>query len=356
MNALLLTSNDGTQVGHSGYDRLAAFITGARRITVPRRTPHGFFGRCVRKLRETRGVSSWCMPSSWEMESLAARALDEAPADVLHMLWADRDWYRADVLAASHGCAFVATVHACPIDLPHVFPGRSRQRLSSADAIILMSTHQKPFFIEAGVPENRLHVVLHGIDADFYTPAPWTDDAAKPFRVLFVGQTRRDFDTLDRVARNLAGMDGFELVIISHPSFKSRYTGIANTHFLHGVPEDELRAQYQQADVLLMPLLDCTANNAVLEAFASGVPVVADKVGGMADYVTDDCAILVDHGDAAAMTDALQALRSDRARLRRLSQGARARAEALSWKNQARAVMDVYASAAAREPMGAPAR
>lgn len=73
-------------------------------------------------------------------------------------------------------------------------------------------------------------------------------------------------------------------------------------------------------------------SNAILEAMACGLPVVATDVGGNRELVDAGCGLLVPSGDPAALSRALAALMRDANRRRRLGAGARARVAAeFSW-------------------------
>src|SRR5207244_2659936 len=66
---------------------------------------------------------------------------------------------------------------------------------------------------------------------------------------------------------------------------------------------------YGAADVAVLSSLSEGSPNALLEAMAANVPVVATKVGGVPEIVTDgESALLVRPGDAQSMAHALQRL------------------------------------------------
>lgn len=340
---LILTSNDGTQTGRSGYDILADYLPDANVISIPRNSPRGIFERAIRKVRNSNAVSSWCMPSSWALERVAARELKRNSQRIVHMLWGDRDWGQIDLVCSRTSTPFVATVHACPIDLEQVFPHRNRHRLKNAAAIILMSEHQKPFFRAAGVPQHKLHVILHGVDCEFFRPG--IELPNQPFTVIFVGNTRRDFECLYRVTHQLESEPQIRVRLICKKEHQEPFSQLSNVELYHGVSEDELLRLYQTSHVLLMPLLDCTANNAVLEAMACGLPVVASDVGGIRGYVDSTCSVLTPPGDAEAMATALVHLKHDHGQMLKLSQQARRRSTDLSWERQAEKVVSLYSRA-----------
>jgi L-malate glycosyltransferase len=89
--------------------------------------------------------------------------------------------------------------------------------------------------------------------------------------------------------------------------------------------------------------------NALLEAAASGVPIVATAVDGVKDILTDGKdALLVPAGDADALAAALGRVLSDEALARRLSAAARETAQRLSIEAELRGYVGVYEALLAR--------
>jgi glycosyltransferase involved in cell wall biosynthesis len=70
-----------------------------------------------------------------------------------------------------------------------------------------------------------------------------------------------------------------------------------------GIPEEELLSLYQSASLMVMPLHDATANNAVLESMACGLPMVISDVGAVRDYVNPAGAELIPPYDARCMAE-----------------------------------------------------
>jgi phosphatidylinositol alpha 1,6-mannosyltransferase len=97
----------------------------------------------------------------------------------------------------------------------------------------------------------------------------------------------------------------------------------------------ELPALYASADAFVFASLTETLGLVVLEAMASGLPVIAVPAGGVADHLRDgENGIAVPPNDTRAFADAMVALATNPSRARKLSLGARATAEALSWDHE----------------------
>ena len=110
-------------------------------------------------------------------------------------------------------------------------------------------------------------------------------------------------------------------------------------HFPGSVLHDELPGLYRAADVFVLPAVHDRAGNVdglpnvILEAMASGLPVVASAISGVPLAVTDgETGLLVGENERDELARALVALARDPDRRRRLGDAARSRAESeLTW-------------------------
>lgn len=79
----------------------------------------------------------------------------------------------------------------------------------------------------------------------------------------------------------------------------------------------------REIDVFVHPSLTEGTPNAVIEAMAHGLPVIATAVGGLSDFVTEDVGLLVPPGDAEALGEAMSRLAGDAALRRSMGLAAR---------------------------------
>jgi len=86
----------------------------------------------------------------------------------------------------------------------------------------------------------------------------------------------------------------------------------ASVRFTGRLDHDQVAALYREADVMVNPSRADNMPNSVLEALASGLPVVSTRVGGVPHIVRDEAsALLVDVGDWRAMADAILRILGD---------------------------------------------
>jgi len=227
----------------------------------------------------------------------------------------------------------VATFHQPPALLAGMLTAAALARL---DAVVVLCAAQRAALARLMHPA-RLHLIPHGVDTRFFTPGPRAPGAG--FRLLCVGHWLRDHAAAFAALALLreGGLAASLRLVTPHPPGELPEGVTAGA----GLDDEALRQAYRDADALLLPLTDASANNALLEAMACGRPVVATAVGGVAE-ATLGAARLVPPGDARALADQVLALASDPAAAAALGRAARARAEALDWRAAAEAHAALY--------------
>ena len=178
-----------------------------------------------------------------------------------------------------------------------------------------------------------MSVILHGIDTGFFRPGEERVEG-DVFRCVTAGHYLRDFDAIRGVAERLADQ-AIEFHVVT--GGETGLEGLPNVRRHRDVDDGLLLALYQQADALLLPVHQSTANNALLEGIACGLPVISTSLPSIEAYVSGNEAILVDRNDPDMLAQAVLYLRSDREAAREMGRRARQRAEELSWPNPRRA-------------------
>jgi glycosyltransferase involved in cell wall biosynthesis len=209
-------------------------------------------------------------------------------------------------------------------------------------------------------PPARTRVIYGGADPARFRPDPATRRAG----VLFVGRLT-PHKGVDRLIRALplgaeltvAGSAGHDrrLPERGYPELLRSLAATGQVRFTGPVAEAELPELHRRAAVFALPSVDRTCYGrpvaisellglSVLEAMASGTPVVASRVGGVPEVVADgETGFLVDPGDVGALSDRLATLLADRRLARRMGDAARAAVlDRFTWRASARRCLDAY--------------
>lgn len=141
----------------------------------------------------------------------------------------------------------------------------------------------------------------------FFRAQPFHTDVP---RLLFIGITPNK--NLERVCEAISGLR-CQLVIIGKPSLQQQ--ALMEQHrisftFMHGIPEEEMAAQYADADVILFPSLYEGFGLPVIEGFRAGRVVVTSNIPPMKE-VSDGGACLVDPYDPASIRKGLEQVIQD---------------------------------------------
>jgi phosphatidyl-myo-inositol alpha-mannosyltransferase len=202
-------------------------------------------------------------------------------------------------------------------------------------------------------------VVPNGVDLE---AAP--DVAKAPsdeLRLLFVGRAeeRKGLPVLIAAFQALVEHVPSRLTVVgADPEDVSRLIAdpdvLSHIDVLGKVSDSVLWRQIAEADLLCAPSLTGESFGMVLtEAFAAGTPVIASKIAGYADVVTDGVdGILVPPADPQALAEELQLLAHEPDRLRAMGEAGRRSAERYAWPRVAGEVKQVYEWV--REPVPAP--
>lgn len=257
--------------------------------------------------------------------------------------------------ASVRGADVVHTHHARSV------PSRHAARAAGRDGTVVTTDHglggdasgrwARPFALLLAVsaysvrtlawPVDRARVIYGGADPDRFRPDPGEARAG----VLFVGRLT-PHKGVDRLVRALP--QGASLTVAGttghdrrpperdYPQLLRSLARGRDVRFPDAVAEAELAALHRRAAVFALPSVEVTCYGrtvgisellglSVLEAMASGTPVVASRTGGVAEVVTDgETGFLVEPGDVAELHDRLATLLADRGLARRMGDAGRA--------------------------------
>jgi glycosyltransferase involved in cell wall biosynthesis len=196
-------------------------------------------------------------------------------------------------------------------------------------------------------------VIPNGVDVTLYSPGDRARARsglglpADAFVLVFTAQATRanpykDLSTLRAALGRLRSSRPVVAVALGEDA-SSESIGPVELHFAR--VEAELVADYlRAADVYVHATRADNHPLAILEALATGTPVVASRVGGIPEQLTEATGVLVQPGDAEALAHAVGALLADPERRARVGEAAAADARArFSLERQADAYVALYA-------------
>jgi len=235
------------------------------------------------------------------------------------------DGVAAVMIGRSLGIPVVLTAQGSDVNYLAEIPGRRFQicwALRRCQAVTAKSEALAREMVSLGVPAGKMTTIPNGVDDILFSPG----DKASARRALgiplekrtlvFVGYLRevKGLRILMAALERLSGRGREEFTTflvgdgplraelekrVACPALKDR------VRILGIRPYSEIPLWMRAADLFCLPSLNEGMPNVVLEALASGTPVVATNVGGIPDLVRNGNGILVPPGDADALADAL---------------------------------------------------
>ncbi len=328
--------------GHGGLNRIRSFPT----YTLSKRVVWGIWRRLPEKMRPRPPMTS----SAWLADRLLSKWI--APSRIFHGCTA---LCLASVRAAKQKGAITLVENAAchprhwkQVEMEecrragvnsHDGSGNFAERLvqrmerefKECDRIVVPSAVAQRSFAEYGYGEKAV-VVQTGVDAELFSPGGVVS-MSPTFRVCYVGRVElaKGVGYLLEAWKRL-GMRGAELVLVGEvkPQMKLLLRNYANcgvrtTGFL---PAREVVRLYREANLFVQPSLSEGLAQVLLEAMASGLPVVATNRTGAEDCMTNGReGLIVPAQEVEALADAMLWCYRHRGESQEMGRAARARIE-----------------------------
>jgi len=201
-----------------------------------------------------------------------------------------------------------------------------------------------------------------GVDAETFHPRfrsaamreAMTDGNPESTLLLYVGRLS-DEKQIEHIGPALEQLPNTRLALVGDGPARAElercFAGLPVT-FMGYLRGERLSQAYASADIFVFPSRLETFGLVVIEAMAAGLPVVAARVGGVGDMVSEGVnGYSFASGDQAMLLESLRKIASSTETMRWMGEQARAYAEGQSWESIMDEVIEVYAGLiAARHP------
>ncbi len=325
----------------SGYHRLGDFVD-CKKIALP-----SFIGSLIQKattrkhyvkLAQTTGLPGYfpeCVWLEWMVKSLS----NFFPRSIFHFIYPENSYHFTSTYSKSKKTKIIATYHQ-PVQ-------ESRQcilktdTIKKLDAVILLAESQREFF-EPLVGNDRIFVVPHGIDLNFFKP---NREVKTGKRIIAVGNWLRDFPTLISALIILEELRS-DIVcdVVTLEQNRSFFSNLKNVQFHSGISDDALLKLYHRASVSVLSLTGTAANNAVLESMACGLPIIATDLPAIREYTPSEGCIYVPLANPNYLADSIVSLIDDTKTQRIMSEVNLKQVQKYRWEAIAKRTMVVYQS------------
>src|SRR5213596_2135716 len=191
------------------------------------------------------------------------------------------------------------------------------------DTVFVNSEEYRGSWIKRGIEPEKLKIFPRGLDTQLFHPTRRDPAFFEKFgarngriRLLYVGRVSRekDLDLLAEAYRRLRDEGlSIQLCVVGHGPYSREFSeSLPEALFTGYLTGGELAAAYASADIFVFPSTTDTFGNVIIEAQASGVPVIVSDSGGPKELVEDQANGLVTKShDVDEFTRAIRELAID---------------------------------------------
>ena len=245
--------------------------------------------------------------------------------DHLHVHFANVPASVAEVVQRFIGMPYSLTAHAKDIYLTPA--DELARKVRSAECVLTCTAYNQRYLAGLAAGHTPVRLAYHGIDLSRFgaSSTPGSAMRNRPPLILSVGRfcEKKGFKYLIRACRILAHCGySFQCQIVGYGELQEDLTamiaafGLERSVLLPGtMTQDQLAALYPEAKMFVLPCL-ITDNgdrdgipNVLIEAMASGVPVISTDVSGISELVTNqENGLLVEQRNALVLAEAMERL------------------------------------------------
>ncbi len=221
----------------------------------------------------------------------------------------------------------------------------------SADTVLAISRDHQQLAHET-MPKLDIPIIYNGVDSATFCPGPARDG---PLTVLCVGRLieRKGQHVLLKAMAKILHQQP-DLTVVVHlvgtgdeeANLKRLATELDITRqvrFAGFVARERMPEIYRQADIFVLPSQNEGMSIALLEAMASGLPVIVTDVGGSYELVQPgENGLIVRWGDETALAESLATLLMDAALRQRMGRTSREKGERFAWPEITRQYVQLF--------------
>ena len=200
------------------------------------------------------------------------------------------------------------------------------------------------------LPSVAIDVIPNGVELDRFLPSQ-TNKTTDTLQLLTVGRlsvTKRVELLIDAV--EMLHKDGHKVrfTIVGGGQMERKIRQMVSERSLGDIIEitgrigpEEMPQVYTQNDIFISATMQEGMSNAMLEAMASGLPIITTRCEGVEELIAGN-GIIIEQANAEEIAEAIKKLADNRQTCMKMSVAARERAEKFSWENASEQFFDYY--------------
>lgn len=208
------------------------------------------------------------------------------------------------------------------------------EEMKLADYFLVPSTFVRNSLVKVGIEERRILDLPHGVDVEMFTPSVKKYDTQKTLKFLFVGRVEaaKGIYYILEAFRKLQDLN-VELIVVGDMMGQEEALKVytRNVNFLGLKRRDEMPQYYNEADIFVLSSLWEGSSLSMLEAMASGLPVIASKYSCAPDILTGHEGFVIEPRNIEEIENYIRWYYAHREMIPEMSKAARKLAEKYTW-------------------------
>jgi len=200
------------------------------------------------------------------------------------------------------------------------------------------------------LPSAQIEVIPNGVDLDKFYPVQ-TGKKTEVLRLITSGRlsvTKRVPLLIDAVS--ILHKEGYKLklTITGGGQMENQLKQIVSERNLSSIIDltgrisaDDMTLLYRKNDIFISASMLEGMSNAMLEAIASGLPIVSTRCEGLDELIVDN-GIVLEQPDAVSIAKAIKTIADDEKKYVKMRTAARKQAEKFTWKSAANQYIKIY--------------
>jgi glycosyltransferase involved in cell wall biosynthesis len=213
------------------------------------------------------------------------------------------------------------------------------------DTVFVNSEEYRDSWVKRGIDPAKLKIFPRGLDTQLFHPTRRDSKFFEKFgakngqiRLLYVGRVSRekDLDLLAEAYRRLRDEGlSIQLCVVGHGPYSREFSeSLPEALFTGYLTGEKLAAAYASADIFVFPSTTDTFGNVIIEAQASGLPVIVSDSGGPKELVENDRnGLITKSHDVDDLSRAIRELVADPERRKQMGNLARESVINRTWPN-----------------------
>ncbi len=304
---------------------------------------------------------------SWKAYFFSRRLIKKRKYDLTHSFFSVPCGFLSLIFRWRYGLPYIVSLRGADVpgytdrfsSMYKVLTPIIRIIWKKADAVISNSEGLKNLALKTN-PDQKVDIIYNGVDTQNFQSDPLVFSQGRNsqiFRVLCISRL-----TERKGIKYLVG--AIKLLDPKYPLLRLKIVGEGDAkkdlekqteslnlqekiEFAGRMKHDKLPKIYSDSHIFVLPSLNEGMSNTMLEALASGLPIIATDTGGTKELVEDGGnGFIVNMKDSQDIAEKIERLINDRELCSEMSKKSRGRAEELSWKSVAEKYWEAYKSSA----------